>query len=173
MLIAVSDRGLFEIHYPLSGSVQKFIKRYAARPFSFHPIRSNPGTARVKGQLKRYFQGRLRRFTLKLHLEGTPFQLKVWKELRKIPFGKTLTYGDMAKRIGNPGSFRAVGMANHKNRIGIVVPCHRVIGANGHLIGYASGLGIKSKLLKHESAAGRTSQHRRIPEKRGGCRDNR
>lgn len=156
ILIAVTARGLFELHYPLRGSAEKFVKRYADPPFSFHPLRSKTRTARVKTDLRRYFQGDLRRFTLPLDLRGTPFQMKVWKKLRKIPFGKTRSYGELAKRIGCPKAARAVGTANNKNRIGIVVPCHRVIGSNGHLVGYASGLGIKAKLLKHESAVAAT-----------------
>lgn len=147
IVIVVSDRGLFELHYPLKGSAEKFI--------GSHPggaVRSKIKTAQVKRQLGLYFQGRLRRFTLPLDMKGTPFQMKVWKELRKISFGKTASYGDVARRIGRPRAARAVGMANNKNRIGIVVPCHRVIGSDGRLVGYASGLGIKRRLLKHESA---------------------
>ncbi|MBI4178692.1 methylated-DNA--[protein]-cysteine S-methyltransferase [bacterium] len=123
-------------------------------------FRSKIRTARVRRQLRSYFKHRLRRFTLPLDLRGTPFQVKVWTALRKIPFGKTSTYGELAQCIGQPGAARAVGMANNKNRIGIVVPCHRVIGAGGRPVGYASGLGIQRKLLKHEAElfAGR---HRR------------
>ena len=85
-----------------------------------------------------------------LSLKGTPFQMKVWEELRKIPYGETLSYGQIAENVGNPKAARAVGMANNKNPIMIIVPCHRVIGKNGKLVGYAGGVDIKEKLLKIE-----------------------
>ena len=81
---------------------------------------------------------------------GTPFQLKVWKELRRIPYGKTLSYGELAARIGNPAASRAVGAANGKNPISIIVPCHRVIGADGSLTGFGGGLPVKRQLLELE-----------------------
>lgn len=101
-------------------------------------------------QLDDYFQGKRKEFELKLYLKGTDFQKKVWKELLKIPFGKTISYGEVAKRIKNPKAVRAVGQAVGKNPISIVVPCHRVIGSDGSLTGYASGLHRKKWLLKHE-----------------------
>ena len=105
---------------------------------------------RAERQLREYFAGMRRAFDLPLHPSGTPFQTRVWAELRKIPYGETITYGELARRIGNPGACRAVGMANHRNPLAIVVPCHRVIGANGALTGYAGGLEIKKMLLKLE-----------------------
>lgn len=150
ILIAVSGEGLFALHYPLKISPQKALKDYGKPPFSFKPIRSKVKTAQTRKQLKMYFQGKLRRFNLALDLKGTAFQKKVWKELLKIPFGQTTNYGEMAKRIKAPQAARAVGMANNKNGIGIVIPCHRVIGSNGKLTGYAAGLGIKNFLLNHE-----------------------
>lgn len=101
-------------------------------------------------QLDDYFQGKRKEFELKLYLKGTDFQKKVWNELLKIPFGKTISYGEVAKRIKNPKAVRAVGQAVGKNPISIVVPCHRVIGSDGNLTGYASGLHRKKWLLKHE-----------------------
>jgi len=101
-------------------------------------------------QLKEYFNGELKNFTLPLDLEATPFQLKVWRALQKIPYGETLSYGELAKWIGQPKAIRAVGGANGKNRIPIVIPCHRVIGSDGSLTGFGSGLHIKSALLEHE-----------------------
>lgn len=101
-------------------------------------------------QIDEYFQGKRKKFELKLNLQGTDFQKKVWKELLKIPFGKTISYGEVAKRIKNPKAVRAVGQAVGKNPISIVVPCHRVIGSDGSLTGYASGLHRKKWLLKHE-----------------------
>ena len=101
-------------------------------------------------QLNAYFEGRLTRFSLKLAPEGTPFQQKVWMVLRKIPYGITVSYGDIAKRIGNPKASRAVGAANGQNPLSIVVPCHRVIGQSGDLVGYGGGLPIKKSLLALE-----------------------
>ena len=101
-------------------------------------------------QLDEYFSGKRKTFDVPLDAKGTKFQKQVWRELQKIPFGKTLSYGDIAKKIKNPKASRAVGGANNKNPIAIVVPCHRVIGANGKLVGYAGGLHRKAWLLKHE-----------------------
>ncbi|MFB7590800.1 methylated-DNA--[protein]-cysteine S-methyltransferase [Streptomyces sp. NPDC056169] len=105
-------------------------------------------------QLDAYFAGELTTFDLPLHLVGTPFQLRVWEELRRIPYGETRTYGELAEALGNPTASRAVGLANGKNPVGIVVPCHRVIGASGSLTGYGGGLDRKQRLLAFESGAG-------------------
>ncbi|AKB34231.1 Methylated-DNA--protein-cysteine methyltransferase [Methanosarcina siciliae HI350] len=106
----------------------------------------------VSGQLEAYFAGQLKSFDVKLAPEGTEFQKSVWKVLKEIPYGETRTYGEIAKNIGNPKASRAVGLANNRNPIAIIVPCHRVIGANGKLTGYASGLDIKEFLLKLEGS---------------------
>lgn len=102
-------------------------------------------------QLCEYFDGKRKIFELPLNLIGTEFQQKVWKALKKIPYGSTCTYKDVAFKIGNPKASRAVGMANNKNPIAIIIPCHRVIGKNGTLTGYAGGLKIKEELLKLEA----------------------
>lgn len=102
-------------------------------------------------QLAAYFAGELRTFDLPLRPSGTPFQLTVWGALRRIPYGETVSYGELARSIGRPTAARAVGSANHRNPLPIVVPCHRVIGADGTLTGYAGGLGVKSALLAIES----------------------
>lgn len=102
-------------------------------------------------QLAAYFAGELKEFTLELRLSGTEFQRRVWDQLRRIPYGETRSYGDLADALGNPGASRAVGLANGKNPIGIVVPCHRVVGANGSLTGYGGGLDRKQRLLDFES----------------------
>jgi methylated-DNA-[protein]-cysteine S-methyltransferase len=104
----------------------------------------------VARQLKAYFAGELEHFELSLSPQGTPFQQKVWSELQKIPYGETISYGELARRIGNPNASRAVGLANGSNPIPIVIPCHRVIGSNGKLTGYGGGLPIKEKLLALE-----------------------
>ena len=104
----------------------------------------------TKQQLDEYFAGKRKKFNIPIKLDGTDFQIKVWKELLKIPYGETCSYLDIAKRIGNPKASRAVGMANNKNKIIIIVPCHRVIGSNKKLVGYACGLEVKEKLLELE-----------------------
>jgi len=101
-------------------------------------------------QLAEYMEGRRKVFDLPLSVEGTAFQEKVWEELRKIPYGETRTYGQIAALVGNPKGSRAVGMANHRNPVSIVVPCHRVIGAGGKLTGYGGGLDKKEALLRLE-----------------------
>ncbi len=101
-------------------------------------------------QLTAYFSRDLRCFDLPLHLAGTGFQLRVWNVLRSIPYGSTTSYGEVARRIDRPAAVRAVGGANHANPVAIVVPCHRVIGSTGKLVGYGGGLDIKEKLLAFE-----------------------
>jgi methylated-DNA-[protein]-cysteine S-methyltransferase len=106
-----------------------------------------PAAAR---QLKEYFAGKRREFDLPLRMEGTEFQQRVWRELTKIPFGETRSYGQLAKRLNNPNGSRAVGLANGRNPIAVIVPCHRVIGADGSLTGFGGGLDRKEWLLTHE-----------------------
>jgi methylated-DNA-[protein]-cysteine S-methyltransferase len=102
-------------------------------------------------QLDCYFLGKLQDFDLPLVLDGTEFQLLVWRNLQKIPYGETVSYGQLARRIGSPDAARAVGLANGSNPIPIIIPCHRVIGSNGHLTGFGGGLPVKKKLLALES----------------------
>jgi methylated-DNA-[protein]-cysteine S-methyltransferase len=106
-------------------------------------------------QLSEYFAGKRKKFDLPLDLNGTNFQLSVWRALLKIPYGETRTYGEIAKSLGKPGAARAVGMANHDNPVAVVVPCHRVVGHDGSLTGYAGGLHLKQALLSLEQQ-GRT-----------------
>lgn len=101
-------------------------------------------------QLREYFAGERKNFDLVLNPKGTVFQQKVWEALRAIPYGETRSYKQIAEAVGNSKASRAVGMANHNNPIMCIIPCHRVIGAKGHLVGYAGGLDIKEKLLKLE-----------------------
>ena len=103
-------------------------------------------------QLDEYFQGKRTTFSLPFKLTGTPFQLTVWKELQNIPYGKTTSYKEIAQKINKPKACRAVGMANNKNPLAIIIPCHRVIGSNGKLIGYAGGLKLKNYLLELEKS---------------------
>lgn len=102
-------------------------------------------------QLEEYFRGERRQFDLPLHLEGTPFQVAAWNALLAIPFGQTRSYGEQARALGRPTATRAVGAANGRNRFTIVVPCHRVVGSDGRLTGYAGGLPVKQWLLQHEA----------------------
>ncbi len=101
-------------------------------------------------QLDEYFRGERRRFSVELDLSGTAFQMKVWKELRAVRFGKMVSYLDIAKAVGNPAGTRAVGGANHRNPVSIIIPCHRVVGSDGRLTGYGGGLWRKDWLLRHE-----------------------
>lgn len=118
----------------------------------FDEERKTPMLQEACDQLEDYFQGNRRCFDLPLMLEGTAFQKQVWQALLEIPYGETATYGQIAEKIGNPKAARAVGMANHNNPIAIIVPCHRVIGANGSLTGYAGGLNQKAMLLELEAS---------------------
>ncbi len=113
---------------------------YAEQPFQ-RPIR----------ELNEYFSGKRKTFTINLAPQGTPFQQRVWQALRTIPYGRTQSYGQIATAIGMPRAGRAVGAANGQNPVSILVPCHRVIGSNGKLVGYGGGLSIKEALLTHES----------------------
>jgi methylated-DNA-[protein]-cysteine S-methyltransferase len=116
--------------------------------------------AEASRQLALYFEGRLTQFDLPLAARGTPFQQRVWEELKTIPYGATVSYGELARRIGQPSASRAVGMANGRNPIGIIVPCHRVIGANGKLTGYGGGLPRKEALLALEASVSATGPKR-------------
>lgn len=141
LLIAGDDDGLKVISFP-SGS-----RRRDPEPdwiFSENPF------AEARRQLEAYFDGRLRDFDLPLAPAGTPFQLAVLEELRKIPYGTTTSYGEIARRIGRPTALRAVGAANGRNPLPLVIPCHRVVGAGGDLTGFGGGLAAKEALLRHE-----------------------
>jgi methylated-DNA-[protein]-cysteine S-methyltransferase len=123
-----------------------------------NPIRINPrwqrddeAFAEVRSQLEEYFVGERTSFDIEMHLEGTAFQRTVWHELTQIPYGETISYGELAKRIGLPDRARAVGTANGQNPIAVIVPCHRVIGSTGKLVGYGGGLDNKRRLLELES----------------------
>jgi methylated-DNA-[protein]-cysteine S-methyltransferase len=105
----------------------------------------------VAQQFDAYFAGELTSFDLEIDLIGTPFQRSVWEQLSEIPYGETISYGELARRVGNPNASRAVGLANGRNPVAIIVPCHRVIGADGSLTGYGGGLERKTWLLEHET----------------------
>jgi methylated-DNA-[protein]-cysteine S-methyltransferase len=141
LLLAADDAGLRQILF-VNG-------RYPTQPESSWIEDRAPLTQTIQ-QLQAYFAGDLENFDLQLAPEGTKFQLEVWRRLCDIPYGKTISYGELAGRIGNPKASRAVGLANGSNPIPVVIPCHRVIGTNGKLTGYGGGLAIKEKLLALE-----------------------
>lgn len=118
------------------------------------PLGENAISKKAAEQLKDYFAGKKVRFTVPLDPTGTPFQKRVWSELKKIPYGKTRSYKDIAREMGKPMAFRAVGSANGKNPLCVIIPCHRVIAADGSLGGYSGGLNKKKILLKIESIHG-------------------
>lgn len=113
-------------------------------------IESHPSLEECIKQLDEYFKGTRQTFTINLFIEGTEFRKKVWKKLLEIPYGETRSYLDIAEAIGNKKAVRAVGGANHNNKISIIIPCHRVIGTNGDLVGYGGGIWRKEWLLEHE-----------------------
>lgn len=144
--IAERDGALLAVH--LGGDREAFGAGVAGRgeQVAWSAGRGSP----ARRQLSEYFAGRRRRFELHLAPRGTPFQQRVWSALLEIPFGTTCSYSEIAARIGRPTAVRAVGAANGRNPIAIVVPCHRVIGRSGALTGYAGGLDTKRRLLEHE-----------------------
>ncbi|MDX2603635.1 methylated-DNA--[protein]-cysteine S-methyltransferase [Streptomyces caniscabiei] len=115
--------------------------------------RDDTAFGEAREQLEAYFGGELREFTLQLRLRGTPFQRQVWEQLVRIPYGETRSYGQLAGALGNPKASRAVGLANGRNPVGIIVPCHRVVGADGSLTGYGGGTERKQRLLDFERGA--------------------
>ncbi|MBN1447282.1 MAG: methylated-DNA--[protein]-cysteine S-methyltransferase [Bacteroidetes bacterium] len=126
---------------------------YLGRYLSQFEVDAEKGEhASVHGQLSKYFEGRLKKFRVKTHLFGTEFQLQVWTALRAIPYGTTTSYSAIGDIIGNPDASRAVGQAVGRNPISVIIPCHRVIGEDGSLVGYAGGIDRKKKLLQLEGA---------------------
>lgn len=145
LLLAEENNALTEVSF-----AAKEPKTFQAGRQAESAEQETPLLLETKRQLEEYFAGTRRTFDLPLSMRGTSFQKQVWDQLLLIPYGETVTYGEIAKRIGNPRAGRAVGMANHHNPISIIVPCHRVIGADGSLTGYGGGLPIKEKLLELE-----------------------
>ncbi|HYL92171.1 MAG TPA: methylated-DNA--[protein]-cysteine S-methyltransferase, partial [Alphaproteobacteria bacterium] len=140
---AAGERGLRYIHFQGKMPNHKSGEEW---------IESRAKTQLYEDQLNAYFRGELRDFNCPLDLVGTEFQKNCWNALCRIAYGKTCTYAELAVQVGSPRAFRAVGQANHNNPVPIIVPCHRVIGANGALTGYGGGLDIKEKLLRLEGA---------------------
>lgn len=156
LFLAASGQGLVALEFDARLPGQQSIRpnprhlREEHRGFRFE---ESPRQLRAYvGELEEYFAGKRREFTFPLDLRGTDFQLACWRALLAIPYGETRTYADIARAVGKPNAFRAVGMANNRNPIAIVVPCHRVIASDGTLCGYGGGLDVKRKLLELEGA---------------------
>lgn len=150
LVVVGSSKGICRICF----SVQSFTDSFPwfKRHFSCLPERGwQPSFRKAIEQLTAYFKGRRRVFDLPLDLRGTSFQVKMWRQLLKIPYGSTASYGEVARRMGHPRASRAVGSAAGSNPVPIVVPCHRVIGQDGSLVGFGGGLALKEKLLVSES----------------------
>lgn len=142
LLLAASEKGLYRVQFGASLPAAAGKEMWMEAPQKLREC---------EDQLQAYFRGELRDFTVRLDLRGTPFQVRCWEALRRIPYGATCSYRELAESVGSPRGFRAVGQANHNNPIAIIVPCHRVIGANGMLTGYGGGLSVKEKLLRLEA----------------------
>jgi len=155
LFLAASTKGLVRLEF--EGRVQKLNPAILLQE-------SEPALEPYLGELNEYFLGKRREFSMPLDLRGTAFQLACWRALLEIPYGETRSYRDIAEAIGHPHAYRAVGMANNRNPVAIVVPCHRVIASSGSLCGYGGGLDLKRRLLDLEHAslqsAGRDSTRR-------------
>ena len=143
LTLIANDQGLTSVLWENEGLNRVHLK--GAEEKKLHPV-----LRKAERQLQEYFAGQRKKFELDLDPSGTEFQKSVWRALLKIPFGQTRSYGELARQIKKPLASRAVGAANGKNPLSIIVPCHRVIGANGKLVGFAGGLEMKQKLLKLE-----------------------
>ncbi|MFZ0200193.1 MAG: methylated-DNA--[protein]-cysteine S-methyltransferase [Candidatus Sulfotelmatobacter sp.] len=156
LFLAASASGLvvleFDARLPGQQSIRPNPRHLREEKNSFHFDQSSCALQPYVGEIEEYFAGRRRRFTFPLDLRGTDFQLACWHALQAIPYGETRTYADIARAVGKPHAFRAVGMANNRNPLAIVVPCHRVIASDGTLCGYGGGLDVKRKLLELEGA---------------------
>jgi methylated-DNA-[protein]-cysteine S-methyltransferase len=149
--VASTERGVCKISVPRE-TRKDFFEWLRGHCNPDNVIDNRARNREVIDQLSRYFNGKLAKFTCAVDLMGTPFQIRVWKELSKIPYGTTITYKHLAKRVGAPKAFQAVGRANGSNPLPIIVPCHRVLGSNGALVGYSCGIKTKEFLLRLEGA---------------------
>jgi O-6-methylguanine DNA methyltransferase len=149
VFVASTDKGVCMVNFLRSENA--FLRRLKER-FPGEIIRDDQKNKEVLSQLRKYLKGELRRFNCQLDMKGTPFQRKVWSALAKIPYGQTRSYKEIAKAIGHPKAFRAVGNANGSNSLPLILPCHRVIESNGGLGGFGHGLKVKRQLLDFEKA---------------------
>ena len=156
LFLAASDKGLvaleFDARLPGQQTIRPNPRDVRAEGKQVRFDESHKAMSGYTSELEEYFAGRRREFTFPLDMRGTDFQVDCWRALLAIPYGETRTYADIARAVGRPQGFRAVGMANNRNPIAIVVPCHRVIASDGTLCGYGGGLDIKRKLLELEGA---------------------
>jgi O-6-methylguanine DNA methyltransferase len=156
LFLAASGRGLvaleFDRRLPGQASIRPNPRDLRAEARGFRFAHSESELRPYLRELEEYFAGQRRQFEFRLDLRGTEFQLACWKALLRIPYGETRSYADIARAVGRPKGFRAVGLANNRNPVAIVVPCHRVIASDGTLCGYGGGLDVKRKLLELEGA---------------------
>ena len=152
MIIGATDNGICLLEFADRISIEAEFKDLQKRLYANIIAGENHHIIQAKKELAEYFSGERQDFEVALHTPTTPFRQSVWMELLKIPFGKTCSYMVLAKALKNPGAVRAVGTANGQNRVAIIIPCHRVIGANGSLTGYAGGLERKRWLLELEGS---------------------
>ncbi len=150
MTAAATDRGICMLEYTDSKHLEQELRQLTAALGTTNTQGTNPHLDTLGRQLDEYFRGARRDFDIPLDTVGTPFQKEVWEALRRIPYGGTITYGEQAALIGRPRAVRAVANANGRNKISIILPCHRVIGADGTLTGYGGGMERKAKLLELE-----------------------
>jgi len=151
VFVASTEKGVCFVDFVRTEKA--FLERLKER-FPGRIVREDRRNENVVNQLKRYLKGELRRFDCKLDFRGTPFQKKVWSALAKIPYGRTRSYADIARAIGHPKAFRAVGNANGRNSIPLIIPCHRVIASDGGLGGFGHGIKVKRQLLDFERPHG-------------------
>ena len=151
VFVASTERGVCFVDFVRTEKA--FLKRLKER-FPGKIVRDDRKHRNILNQLRKYLKGELQHFDCKLDFRGTPFQKKVWSALAKIPYGGTRSYGDIARAIGHPKAFRAVGNANGRNSIPLIVPCHRVIESNGGLGGFGHGIKVKKQLLDFEKGHG-------------------
>ncbi|NOU93519.1 methylated-DNA--[protein]-cysteine S-methyltransferase [Paenibacillus sp. LMG 31456] len=151
LVLGATEKGLCQIEFGRFADVAPKLQKWSERWFQTREWRVDmPMLKETSDQLKQYFAGDRTQFELQLDLRGTSFQLKVWQALSRIPYGIVCSYKDIGKAVDSVKAVRAVGGANNRNPIPIIVPCHRVIGANGTLVGYGGGLDVKTCLLQHE-----------------------
>ena len=150
LLVAEDDEHIVEISFMEADTRKEFSLEAKSTPQPSQPKENTSVAAACIAELEAYFAGKLKEFTVPIRLTGTDFRKKVWAALMTIPYGETISYKQLAERIGQPSAIRAVGGANHHNPVSIIVPCHRVIGASGTLTGYGGGLDNKAFLLELE-----------------------
>jgi methylated-DNA-[protein]-cysteine S-methyltransferase len=151
VFVASTERGVCAVDF--LKTEKAFLRELKGR-FTGKIVKDDRKNKKAVGQLRKYLNGELRRFDCRLDLKGTPFQKKVWSALAKIPYGQTRSYKEIARTIGYPKASRAVGNANGRNSIPLIIPCHRVIASNGGLGGFGHGIEVKRRLLKLEKGHG-------------------